>query len=163
MYLFTNAHVLVPRYYAGLFGSFMKKFRLERDRSYFMKYFVRKNRVIKVDRKGQGCDREGEQEPVGLCIVSYLENTHDCTFNHLTADEAMPFCTMEKLSKMAKTLENWKVLPEADIINKTGCLPYCERDELSLDSIKETSSRNETSPSLTIALQFEDGSYKGRY
>ena len=51
-------------------------------------------------------------------------------------------------------------MPEADIFNVTRCLPNCERDEIFLDPIKEIRSRNPKNATLTIVLEFEDGSYK---
>ena len=55
LYLYTNGHVLIPRYYAGLYGSYFKKFEIEEDTSYFMKYYIRKNKVEKISREGEMC------------------------------------------------------------------------------------------------------------
>ena len=76
------------------------------------------------------------------------------------AKKGMPLCTKEKMTKASETLEDWKTLPESDIFNVTRCLPICERDEIFLDPIKEVQSRNQTNATLTIVLEFEDGSYK---
>ena len=160
MYLYTNGHVLIPRYYAGLYGSFFKKFEIEEDISYFMKYYIRKNKVLKISREGEMCTEDGDAESIGRCIVGYLENVHKCTSYQLMAEKGMPLCTEEKMTEASETLEDWKTLPESDIFNVTRCLPICERNEIFLDPIKEVQSRNQTNATLTIVLEFEDGSYK---
>ena len=130
MYLYTNDHVMIPRYHAGMYGSVMKKFEIEKATSYALKYYVRKNKVMKISRMGQRCTIDGEQEPVGRCIVRHLENTNNCTSYQLMANKTMPFCTVEKMSKIVDIIQDWKYWPEADIFNVTGCLPHCERDEI---------------------------------
>ena len=160
LYLYTNGHVLIPRYYAGLYGSYFKKFEIEEDTSYFMKYYIRKNKVKKISREGEMCTEDGNAESVGRCIVGYLENRHKCTSYQLMAEKGMPLCTKEERTRVSETLEEWNTLPEADIFNMTRCLPNCDRDEIFLDPIKEVRSRNLSSSNLTIMLEFEDGSYK---
>ena len=51
-------------------------------------------------------------------------------------------------------------MPEADIFNLTGCLPHCERDEISLENTPEGREWPHGSPTLHIIFLFEDGSYQ---
>ena len=159
VYLYTNDHVLIPRYSTGLYGSVMKKLEIEKDTSYFKKYYVRKNRVMKQDRNGQRCAKDETQESVGRCIVRYLEDTNNCTAYQLAANRTRTFCTKKQMGQMVTTIGLWETWPEADILNETGCLPHCERDTIALDVTPEGRSYPNKKPTLTIIFLFEDGSY----
>ena len=164
VYLYTNGHVSIPRYSTGLYGSVLKKFKFEQKTSYFTKFYLRKNRVMKVDRNGQRCSNDAKQETVGRCIARFLEDTYNCTVYLLMANRSKPFCKKETIGIMVKWMSNsmqFDSMTEADIYNLTGCLPHCERDEISLaDTPEGTSWPTGEVPTLTMVFLFEDGSYK---
>ena len=57
VYLYSDAHVVIPRYSTGVFGSIMKTIKMKKGESYYGKFYVRKNRVMAVDREGQRCSK----------------------------------------------------------------------------------------------------------
>ena len=163
VYLYTNYHVQIPRYTKGLFGSAIKNMlKIQGKTSYLKKFYLRKNRAKSVDRMGQRCVNEGALEPVGRCIVRYFEEAHDCTSFHLMANKTKTFCDRQKSGSIVDTLDTWKTWPEVDIVDQTGCLPHCERDEISLHEIEDESrSWKQTKyPTLTMIFLFEDGTYQ---
>ena len=115
---------------------------------------------MKVDRDGQKCATDAQQETVGRCIVRYLEDTNNCTAYQLMANRTLPFCTREQMSSIVDALGLWKTWSEADILNETGCLPHCKRDEISLDETPEGRSYYKKKPTLTIIFFFEDDLYQ---
>ena len=162
VYLYTNGHVSIPRYSTGVYGSVLKQFKFESKTSYFTKFYIRKNRVMKVDRDGQRCSNDPKQETVGHCIARYLEDTYNCTANLLMANKSKPYCKKDTMNDMVTWLDGtFKSMPEADIFNLTGCLPHCERDEISLDDTPEGRSWSQGSGNtLHMIFLFEDGSYQ---
>ena len=162
VYLYTNGHVSIPRYSTGVYGSVMKKFKFASKTSTFAKFYVRKNRVMNVDRNGQRCSADTKQETVGRCIARYLEDTYNCTAYLLMANRSKPFCNKDTMNVMVQWFNGqFESMPEADIFNLTGCLPHCERDEISLDDTPEGSSWSQgAGNTLHMIFLFEDGSYK---
>ena len=47
VYLYTDEHVVIPRYSGGVFGSALKTFKIVDNTSYFEKFYVLKNRVAR--------------------------------------------------------------------------------------------------------------------
>ena len=162
IYLYTNGHVSIPRYSTGVYGSVLKKFKLESKTSYVAKFYVRKNRVMQVDRDGQRCSDDAKQETVGRCIARYLEDTYNCTAYLLMANRSKPFCKKDTMNDMVFWFQKeFQSMPEADIYNLTGCLPHCERDEISLDDTPEGRSWPATrDQTLHMIFRLEDGSFK---
>ena len=118
----------------SVFGSFLKQIKLDKGISYFKNFWIRKNCGVKVDRNGQRCSNDQQQDTVGHCIVRYLEDKYNCTAYLLMANRFKPFCNKEIMGGMVTWLDSvFKHMSEADIYNQTGCLPLCERDEISLD------------------------------
>ena len=66
VYLYTNEHVVIPRYSTGVYGSVFKKIDVEEDdkglKGSFWEYYVTKNKILAIDRKGQRCNNDGEKE-----------------------------------------------------------------------------------------------------
>ena len=172
VYLYTNGHVLIPRDSEGLYGSAMKHIGMDLKTGYHKKFYIQKNRAVRVDRIGQRCVTGGAKERVGHCIVRYLEDNHlrsqlgyesdaNCTSYHLMADKTKTFCDKYKSGLIADTLDIWKTWPEVDILDRTGCLPHCERDEISLQASEESRSWKQTkNPTLTMIFLFKDGTYQ---
>ena len=162
VYLYTNGHISIPRYSTGVYGSVLKQFKLEFNTSYFTKFYIRKNRVRKVDRNGQRCSNDAKQVTVGQCIAGYLEDTYNCTAYLLMGNRSKPFCKKDTMNVMVTWLDSqFKGMPEADIYNLTGCLPHCERDEISLaDTPEGRSWPTRGDPTLHMIFFFEDGSYQ---
>ena len=44
VYLYTDEHVVIPRYSGGVYGSAMKTFKIADNTSYFQKFYIIKNR-----------------------------------------------------------------------------------------------------------------------
>ena len=162
VYLYTNGHVTIPRYSSGTYGSILKQFKFESKTSYFKKFYIRKNRVMKVDRTGQRCSTNTNEENVGGCIARYLEETYNCTAHLLMANKSKPFCKKDTMSEMVSWFDGtYKSMPEADIFNLTGCLPHCERDEISLENTPEFWEwQSYHHATMHLIFLFEDGSYQ---
>ena len=160
IYLYTTNNVLIPRFSKGLYGSFMKKIKVTSNTSYFFKFYIRMNNLFKVDRIGQRCIGGETQESVGHCLVRYLEELYNCTSYHLAANKSKPFCNREKTSVIVDALESWKGRSETELSNETGCLPHCERHEVSLEESPDSRSWMTSKPTLTMSFMFEDGSYQ---
>ena len=163
IYFYTNDHVLIPRdaVKPRLYGSFMKQLTLEMNlaRGYVQNYHVRKNRVVKVDREGQRCSNDAAEHSPARCITKYLEDTYNCTAYLLMTNKTKPFCQEEAMAEVIATLEEFSGSSEARILNKTGCLPHCERDEITIDDIN-TKPVWAPSNTLTMSFTFEDASYQ---
>ena len=173
VYSYTNNHVLIPKgrpvYGTRMYGSFYKEIKFQRDRVHRKEFYIHKNRVVKVDKKEQRCKNEATEHSPGPahCITKYLEGTYNCTAYMLMADKTKPFCQKETIEKIRNTINDLGPMSEAQIFNKTGCLPHCERDEITLVEIADKS-QVQTKAELeelgkgnfTIVFHFEDGSYQ---
>ena len=63
--------------------------------------------------------------------------------------------------QIVKTLGEWQSFPEVDMLDQTGCLPNCVRDEISLEDGETSRSWRETrNPILTMVFLFKDGTYQ---
>ena len=160
IYLYTDGHVVIPRDISGVYGSAMKTVKIAKDQSFFGNFLVRKNRVKAVDRSGLRCSNHDEQEPIGQCIIRNLENIHNCTTYHVMADMSREFCSNSQRGPFNEDKEKYERMSEVDMVNKTGCLPSCERFEMSLEDTPDIKTfyggKNRTA---TLSFQFEDGSY----
>ena len=77
------------------------------------------------------------------------------------ADKTKTFCRTKKLTNIATTLDEFKGMSEARIFNKTGCLPHCERDEITIDDTGEGAIwESKKKPTFTMIFIFEDDSYQ---
>ena len=158
VYLYTNEHILIPRSTAGVYGSGFKKLLVSENTSYRHNWYVKRNKVIDLDKSkpGHRCDHDGDEVLVGRCIVRYTESVNNCTTYGLMANKTKKIC-----NKDAK-IELYSTWLEEEIFNLTGCLQKCERDIISLktapDSYKWPAKPNQQY--VTIRLQYEDGSYK---
>ena len=163
IYFYTNDHVLIPRdaVKPRLYGSFMMQFPFEINlaRGYIQRYLIRKKRVVKIDREGQRCSNDATEQSPARCITKYLEDKYNCTAYLLMADKTKPFCQEEAMTKIVNTLAEFSGLSETRILNKTGCLPQCERDEITIDEIIKGPSWAPKN-TLTMSFKFEDGSYQ---
>ena len=165
IYLYTEEHIIIPRENTGVFGSTMKEITINQDISYYGKFYVRKNRVIAVDRKGQRCSKDGKQVPFGRCMVKNLEEAYNCTSYQLMANRSREFCSIlgGQLGPYNKITENkYKKFSEANLVNLTGCLPSCDRFEISLDETKDIHTWPHPDPTMMLVFQFEDGTYDVR-
>ena len=164
VYLYTDEHVVIPRYSTGVYGSVFKKIVVERDKSYYRQYYVIKNKLMSIERNGQGCNNNRVEEKVGQCIVKYLEDKHNCTAYQLMASKTKEFCPSKKLGKINDENNIIKDLSDADVATRTGCLPSCNRDEISLrDSpkIEEWPTPRDT-PTMSLKFLYHDGTYNLR-
>ena len=120
VYLYTNDHVQIPKFSAGLFGSAMRNtFVIPSSTGFFKKFYTRRNKAIRMDRIGKRCSNDKYQEPVGRCIVRYLEDTHNCTSFHLMANKTMPICDRYTNGLIVDILNNnWRTWTENDIIDQ---------------------------------------------
>ena len=160
IYLYTNDHVLIPRYSEGLYGSAVKDIKIEKQTSYYKKFYVTVNKAIRMNEAGQRCVKDAKW-PVGHCIVKYLEETHNCTYLGLMANKTKPFCDKETTGQIVNTLREWESWPEVDMLDQTGCLPNCVRDEISLEVGETSRSWRETrNPILNMVFLFKDGTYQ---
>ena len=167
VYLYSREHVVIPRYFSGVYGSTMKKLDVVQDMGYYWKFYVRKNRVMALDRSGQRCSNEINHESVGRCIVRTLEDTYNCTSYQLTANRTKKFCTTSDgvMGQVQDTINKYWAMPESDLFEKTGCLPSCDRFEMSLVNTPESKSYDLSRASyrhMTLVFLFEDGSYNVR-
>lgn len=167
VYLYTNEHVVIPRYSTGVYGSVFKKIDVEEDdkglKGSFWEYYVTKNKILAIDRKGQRCNNDGEKEPVGRCIVKYLEDKYNCTVPHLMANSKKNFCPRKQLGEINAENNIIRDLQEADLANLTGCLPSCNRDHISLRSSPRINSfYMGPNPTMKLSFLFHDGSFDVR-
>ena len=167
VYLYSREHVVIPRYFSGVYGSTMKKLGVVKDMGYYWKFYVRKNRVMALDRSGQRCSNDKNQESVGRCIVRKLEDAYNCTSYQLTANKTKKFCTVSNgvMGQVQDIIDKYKTMPESDLFEKTGCLPSCDRFEMSLVNTPESKSFDLSraySRHMTLVFLFEDGSYNVR-
>ena len=97
VYFYTNDHFLIPRsrLTPRVYGSVLKQVEFEKGTSYYNKFHIRKNRVAKIDRKGQRCANDHAARSPGHCITKYLEDTYNCTAHMLMADKTKTFCLLE--------------------------------------------------------------------
>ena len=100
IYLYTNDHVVIPRYVHGVYGSYFHKILVERNRSYHKQYYVIKNKLLAIDTKGKKCKNDGTNIPVGRCIIKYFEDQYNCTAPFLMGDKTKDFCSKEQLGKI---------------------------------------------------------------
>ena len=165
VYLYTDEHVVIPRYSTGVYGSVFKKIVVERDKSYYRQYYVIKNKLMSIERDGKRCNNDGAKEQVGKCIVMYLEDKYNCTTYQLMADKTKDFCPRKELGEMNWVTNNIiKDLSDADVATLTGCLPSCNRDEISLrDSpkIQEWPTPRDT-PTMSLKFLYHDGTFNLR-
>ena len=169
VYLYTEGNVVIPRYSTGVYGSVFKKIKVPEDskgRSMgsFWEYYVIKNKLQGINRKGRSCHNdEGSREPVGQCIVKYLEDGYNCTVPHPMANSSREFCTKLQIGAINEENNIIQDLSEADLANLTTCLPGCSRDELSLrDSPRINSYSMGPNPRMTLSFLFHDGSFDVR-
>ena len=161
IYLYTHEHVLIPRYSTGVYGSFFRRFPIKKKKGYFIEYYVIKNKISAVDKKGQRCNTDESNNPVGHCIVMKFEDAHNCTAYQLMADKTKEFCSTKKqLAKMNNQYDRIEDLTEADLASLTGCLPSCTRDDISLRSSPNTRKfTSKLSPTLSLRFLFHDGTF----
>ena len=164
VYLYTDEHVVIPRYSTGVYGSVFRRFLVDRDRSYHGEYYVIKNKLLAVDRrKGQRCNYDGVEAPVGRCIVKNLEENHNCTVPLLMASKTKEFCPREQLGEINAANNIIQDLSEADLANLTGCLPSCNRDEIYLkDSPNVRNWPRRDNPTMSLKFLYHDGSFDVR-
>ena len=86
-----------------------------------------------IDRAGQRCANDDETggQSVGRCIVSHIEEKHDCTSYQLMANKTRTFCDSRTMPRVVRTLtggwpEGLNAMSADDISNLTGCLPRCQ-------------------------------------
>ena len=164
VYLYTREHVVIPRYFTGVYGSTMKILKMVKDTGYYWRFYVRKNRVMALDRSGQRCSYNSNEESVGRCIVRKLEDAHNCTSYQLTANKTKEFCTISSgvMGKFQDTINDYWQMSEADLFNNTGCMPSCDRYEMSLVNTPDSKTFKARSRFMTLVFLFEDGSYNLR-
>merc|ERR1739836_327928 len=114
----------------------MKEIVVEEGKSFYGRFYLRKDRVMAINRDGQKCNMNGKQEPIGRCIVRTLEEKFNCTSFQITANKSREFCSKGggQLGLMNKAKEEYDRLSEADLVNQTGCLPSCGRYETGIES-----------------------------
>ena len=88
---------------------------------------------MNIDRVGQRCanDDEKMEQSVGRCVVSYIEEKHNCTSHQLMANKSRAFCDGKTMPRVVKTLtggwpDGLDAMSGDDISNLTGCLPRCK-------------------------------------
>ena len=169
VYLYTEGNVVIPRFSTGIYGSVFKKIKVpenskRQSMSSFWEYYVIKNKLLAIDRKGQRCHNDdGLGESVGRCIVRYLEDSHNCTVPHPMANNSRKFCTKLQLGAINEENNIIQDLSEADLANLTTCLPRCSRDEMSLRETPRMSSYyNGPNPKMKLSFLFHDGSFDVR-
>ena len=167
MYLYThcNEHIVIPRLSNGVYGSSMKRIRLDEKTSFHGRFYVRKNKVMAINRSGQKCIKDKIHEPVGRCIVRNLEEIFNCTSFHITANKSREFCSIGDghMDRMNKAIEEFDRLSEVDLVNRTGCLPNCDRYETAIESTTDPSTwSGPKSQTIKLVFEFEDGSYDVR-
>ena len=169
VYLYTEGNVVIPRFSTGVYGSVFRKIKVPEDSkrrpmSSFWQYYVIKNKLQAIDRKGQRCyNDDGLRKSVGRCIVKYLEDSHNCTVHNLMANNSREFCTKLQLGAINAENNIIQDLSEADLANLTTCLPRCSRDEMSLRETPRISSYpSGPNPRMTLSFLFYDGSFDVR-
>ena len=168
VFLYTNEHVIIPRYSTGVYGGFFKKISLEEDvkkgyKGFFGEYYIIKNKLLAINRRGQRCINDGTQEPVGRCIVKKLEDDHNCTAYQLMANKTKEFCPKKQVGEINTANDDMSDISEADLANITGCLQSCNRDEISLkDSPRINSFYMGPNPTMTLSFLFHDGAFDVR-
>ena len=160
IYIYTDEHVVIPRWTTGVYGSFMKNVE-HNKKSFYGKFYVRKDKVMVIDKNGLGqrCNNDGVGEPVGRCLVRKLEETFNCTTHQLTANKSKEFC-QGQIGEFNVAKEDYYKTSGVDLVNKTGCLPSCNRYETSLEDTPDI--RTWPAPdyrTITLVFTYEDGSY----
>ena len=173
IYLYTDEHVVNPRYSTGVYGSAMRTISdLGKNNpatgsiewlSFYGKFYIRKDKLMAIDKIGLGqrCISDAVGERIGRCILRSLEEKFNCTTYQLLANKSKEFCNKRKLGKFNVAKEEYSKASEVDLIKKTGCLPSCKRYETSLEDTPDIN----TFPSynnvqrITLVFQYEDGSY----
>ena len=65
------------------------------------------------------------------------------------------------MGQLNSAKEDYDTLSESDLVNITGCLPSCDRFDISLENTPEIRSwPGGNHPTMTLSFQFEDGSYE---
>ena len=165
VYTHCNEHIVIPRFSNGVYGSSMKTLRLDDKTSFNGRFYVRKNMVKAINRSGQKCMKDVAQEPIGRCIVHNLEETVNCTSYHITANKSREFCDAREgqMDHMNEAKLDYLRMSEAALVNKTGCLPSCDRYETAMESTPDVKTWPQwNNPTMTLVFQFEDGSYDVR-
>ena len=181
VYLYTNEHVVIPRGGkfrtgdTGVYGSTKKTIEVKDDNTtYNLGFHVRKNILRAIDNPGiiLRCQNNGIREIAGRCVVKYLEDLANCTTYQLMANKTKEFCSRGQLTKSKDTYHRLLEMSEAELIHRTGCLPDCNRYEMTLEdlafrkwpslenSINKAS--NTTDPIMILRFFFEDGHYSVR-
>ena len=166
VYLYANEHVVIPwrnKYKITrdtlIYGSSKITIEASDNTSYRQKFFVRKNKVVLIDKKGQRCNVVRTQETPGKCVVKKFEDTFNCTTYQLMANKSKEFCSSGQLSKFNKAISKYSIRKsEAELLKHTGCLPDCERFEMSLQDVGPVTWPEED-PIMSLYFLFEDGSY----
>ena len=161
VYLYTDEHVVIPRYSTGVYGSVLKNIDVDRNKSYYHQYYVIKNKLMFIEKDGQRCNNDGAKELVGKCIVTYLEDKYNCTAYQLMASKTKKFCPRKVVGKINDENNIIQDLSDADVATLTGCLPSCNRDEISLRDSPKISDWPTPRDIPTISLKFlyHDGTF----
>ena len=169
VYTHCNEHIVIPRFSNGVYGSSMKRIRVDKKTSLHGRFYVRKNKVMAINRSGQKCMKDVAQEPIGRCIVHNLEETVNCTSYHITANKSREFCDARggQMDHMNEAKLDYLRMSEAALVNKTGCLPSCDRYETAMESTSGDGKYGNTwqvdnNPTMKLVFGFEDESYNVR-
>ena len=169
VYLYTDEHVVIPRYSTGVYGSVMRTIsdlgQKNHELSYHGKFYIRKDKLMAIDKIGLGqrCISDGVGERIGRCLVRALEEKFNCTTYQLLANKSKEFCSKSsgQLGKFNKAKEDYFKASEVDLVKQTGCLPSCKRYKTSLEDTPDTKTfpAYKNHQMITLVFQYEDGSY----
>lgn len=159
VYLYTDSNIVIPRDADGVYGSKLMKIVAHENLIFMGEYFVNKNMVKRLKSTSFGCKDYEKNDSVGQCIVRFVEETSNCTTNHIFANKTKEPCDEAGDTKSDANHTHISVLSEYGIYNLTGCLPPCEHDEIEAESM-ENSHGYQRGQGFLLEFQFKDGMYQ---
>ena len=161
-YFYTREQVVIPRSFSGVYGSAMLWFTVAQNTAHEEKFYIHKNKIKHINREEKRCSEDADSESLGRCIVQSMENVGNCTYGHALSDRNLQSCNIKQATYLSSKIEIMKDMSEDEIYNLTGCIPFCERDEIHLESSgdfdKEIYPYNNAR--LRVTFVFKDGSYQ---
>ena len=160
VYLFSKGNIIIPMEISGIYGSKYMKFYPMKNSTYFERFFVYKNSIKRLESTTLGCRNYEKEDSIGQCIVTFVEDTYNCTSYQIFANKMREPCGSTAQSKSRGIHRTLSTLSEYGIYNLTRCLPPCEHYKVDVKSMEKPKIKTSQNPTFSLEFQFEDEVYQ---